>query len=61
MASHVYFFHYYANIKVGSYDSWPIEEIFTLDDVIILIKAALNKDKNQHYYKIFRKMLVSVS
>ena len=49
MASHVYFFHYYANIKVCSYDSLPIEEILTLDDVIILIKAALNKDKNQYY------------
>ena len=38
-----------------------IEEIFTWDDVIRLIKAALNNDKSQYYYKIFRKMLVSIS
>ena len=43
------FSHYYAKIKVGSYDSLPIEKTLTLDNVKILIKSVLNKDQN-HYY-----------
>ena len=40
-------------IKIDFYDSLPIEKTLTLHNVIILIKSVLNKDKNQHYYKIF--------
>ena len=47
------FSHYFAKIKVDSYDSLPIEKILTLHNVIILIKSVLNKDKNHYYYKIF--------
>ena len=47
------FFPYFVKIKVDSYDSLPIEKIFTLHNVIILIKSVLNKDKNRYYYKIF--------
>ena len=47
------FSHYYAKIKVDSYDSLPIEERLTLHDVIILIMSVLKKDQNYYYYKIF--------
>ena len=49
------FSHYFAKIKVDSYDSLPIEKILTLHNVIIHIKSVLNKDKNNYYYKIFLK------
>ena len=49
----MYFFHSFAKIKVGSYDSLPIENISTLHNVIILIKSVLNNDKNHYYCKIF--------
>ena len=39
------FSHYFAKIKVDSYDSLPIEKILTLNSVIILIKSVLNRDK----------------
>ena len=47
------FSHYFAKIKVDSYDSLPIEKRLTLHNVIIHIKSVLNKDKNHYYYKIF--------
>ena len=43
-----FFSHYYAKIKVGSYDSLLIEKILTLHYVKILIKSVLNKVQN-HY------------
>ena len=46
MASHNIFSHYFAKIKVDSYDSLPVEKILTLNNVIIHIKSVLNKDKN---------------
>ena len=56
------FSHYFAKIKVNSYDSLPIEKTLTLHNVKILIKSVLNKDKILYYYKIFlEKMFVSVS
>ena len=56
------FSHYFAKIKVGSYDSSSKEKILTFYNVIILIKSVLNKDKNHYYYKdIFRKMFLSIS
>ena len=39
------FSHYFAKIKVDSYDSLPIEKRLTLHNVIH-IKSVLNKDKN---------------
>ena len=42
------FSHYFAKAEVDCYDSWLIEKILTLHNVIILIKSVLNKDKN-HY------------
>ena len=47
------FSHYFAKIKVDSYDSLTIEEMLTWHNVIILIKSVLNKDKNHYYYKMF--------
>ena len=47
------FSHYFAKIKVNSYDSVPIERRLTLHNVIIQIKSVLNKDKNHYYYKTF--------
>ena len=34
----------YRKIKLGSYDSLPVEKIWTLHNVIIFIKSVLNKD-----------------
>ena len=47
------FSHYFAKIKVDSYDSLSIERRLTLHNVIILIETVLNKDKYHNYYKIF--------
>ena len=47
------FSHYFAKIKVRSYNSLPFEKILTLHNVIIFIKSILHKDKNHYYYKIF--------
>ena len=42
------FSHYYAKIKVDSCSSLPVEEWFTLHNVIILTESFNNKSKN-HY------------
>ena len=47
------FSHYYANVKVDSYDSLPLEKMLTLCNVIILIRSVFNKDKNHYCYYIF--------
>ena len=47
------FSEYYAKIKVHFYDSLPIAKRLTLNNVLILIKSVLNKDKDHYYYKIF--------
>ena len=44
---------YFANIKVESYDSFPIEKTLSLHNVIIHIKSILKKDKYHGHYKIF--------
>ena len=58
----MFFSHYYAKIKVDSYDSLPVEKKLKLHNVIILIKSGLHKDSpllqylyyyNQHYYNLF--------
>ena len=46
------FSHYFAKMKVESYDFLPIEKRFTLHNVVIHLKSVLNKDKNHYYYKI---------
>ena len=47
------FSHYYAKIKVDSYDSLPLEKTLTLHDVTIRIKSVVNKNQNHYYYNIF--------
>ena len=47
------FSHYFAKIKVDSFNSLTIAKRLTLHNVIIHIKSVLNKDKNHYYYKIF--------
>ena len=49
---HIYFSHYFAKIKVDSYDSLCMEKILILHNVIMHIKSVLNKNKSHHYYKI---------
>ena len=47
-------FHFYAKIKVNSYESLPLEKTSTFQSIIILNKSLFNKDKsNYYYYKIF--------
>ena len=50
---HIFFYHYFAKIKVDSGDYLPIEKTLTLHNFIILIRSVLNKDINHYYYKIF--------
>ena len=45
--------HYYAKIKVDSYNSLPLEKQLIFLNVIILFKSDFNKDKNNYYYNIF--------
>ena len=45
--------HYYAKIKVDSYDSLLVVKTLTLRNVIIRIKSVLDKDQNHHYYNKF--------
>ena len=52
MVSKVNVSHYYAKIKVDSFDSLPLEKRLNLHNVIIPIKSTLNKDTNHYYYKI---------
>ena len=47
------FSHYFAKIKVDSYDSLLIEKTLILNYIIIHIKWVLNKNKNYYFYKIF--------
>ena len=43
----------FAEIRIDSYNSLPIEKILTFHNVIILIKSVVNKNKNGYYYNIF--------
>ena len=45
--------HYYAKIKIDSYDSLPLEKLVIFHNVIIVIKSVFKKDKNSYYYNIF--------
>ena len=47
--------HNFARIRIDSYNSLPFEKILTFHNIIILIKSAVNKDKNNSYYNIFFK------
>ena len=47
------FSHYYAKIKVCSYDSLAIEKVLTFLNLIIIIKSVINKDQNHFCYNIF--------
>ena len=40
-------------IKIDSYNFWPIEQILTFHNVIILIKSVVDKNKNNYFYNIF--------
>ena len=55
------FSHYFAKIKVDSYDSLPTEKRLSLHNVIIHIKSVLNKIKITATTRYFQKMLVSIS
>ena len=46
--------HNFARIRIDSYNYTPIEKILTFHNIIILIKAIVNKNEN-NYYHIFRK------
>ena len=53
--------HNYAIIKIGKYDSWPLEKTLSLYNVIILIKSVFKKYQNHNYYNwknVFGKMFI---
>ena len=43
----------FARIRIGSYNSFPIEKILIFDNVRILVKSVVNKNKNKYYFIIF--------
>ena len=48
--------HNFPWIRIASYDSLPIDKIFTFHHVVILIKSVGNKNENNYYYnKFFKK------
>ena len=49
------FSHYFAELKVDSYDYLPKQVILTLHHVITLIRSVLCTDKNHYYYEKFLK------
>ena len=51
----MFFSHYYAKIKVDSYESLPLQKTLTVHNVIIIIKSVFNEDKNNYYYNIIFK------
>ena len=45
--------HNFRKIRIYSYNCLPIEKILTFHNVIIHIKSAANKNKNEYYYNMF--------
>ena len=45
--------HTFERIRIDSYNSLPIEKIFTFHNVIIIIKSVVNKNKNEYYLIYF--------
>ena len=45
--------HNFWTIRTGSYNSLPIEKILTFENVIILIKSVVNRNKNNYNYNTF--------
>ena len=45
--------HNFGKIKTDSYNSLPIKNMLIFQNVIILIKLAINKSENKYYYYIF--------
>ena len=45
--------HNFEKIRTDSYNSFPIDQILTFHNVIILFKSIVNKNKNEYYYNIF--------
>ena len=42
-------------IRIDSFNSLPIEKIMTFHNVVILIKSAVNENKNNCYYMFLEK------
>ena len=45
--------HNFGKIRIDSYNPLPIEKILTFNNVIILIKSVVNKNKNEYCHNIF--------
>ena len=45
--------HNFAIIRIGSYNSLPIEKKLTFHNVIMLIKSVVSKNKYDYYCNIF--------
>ena len=45
--------HNYPKVNVDSYGSLRQEKTMTFHNVIIFVKSAFNKDKNNYYFKVF--------
>ena len=47
------YFHKYSNIKVNSDNDLLLEKIFNIQNVVMLMKSAFNKNHNHYKYQTF--------
>ena len=45
--------HNFARIRIDSFNYLPIEKIWTFQNIIILVKSVVNKNKNNYYCNMF--------
>ena len=43
----------FAQFRIDSYDSLPIEKALTFHEVIMFTESVVNKNKNEYYYHTF--------
>ena len=45
--------HKYMEIKINSDDDLPLEKSLNMENVVIFIRSAFNKNHNHYYYETF--------
>ena len=52
--------HNFARTRNDSYNSLLIEKVLTFHDVMVLIKAGVNKNENNYYIYFFKKITTMI-